>query len=156
METYQDLEGYPLIPNKTETISGEFAKRTEYFTPDIEDIRVGYECESLFTDMKWHSFIYTPDDFSVLKEEILNDMVRVPYLTKEQIEKEGWVVDFEDKERKRFTAGKNSFRLHFINNRLDITTYRGDFGLVEDGVPIFKGECKDINTFRYLSKLLGI
>lgn len=128
----------------------------QYFTPDISDIRVGYECEAIFSNGKWHPFKYEEHDFSVLEIEILNKQIRVPYLTKEQIEAEGWVANCfnigeEDYgmcsfkkgnfECRRWSNGNNY--IEFYNNR---TT--------ED--LIYEGGCKCINDFRYICKLLNI
>jgi hypothetical protein len=90
----------------------------KYFTPDIEDIHIGYECEyhgmttgGLYffnenntKDEKisiepfievWYPIKCSLDPWDKRKpEEIIellkNNQIRTPYLTKEQIETEGW------------------------------------------------------------------
>jgi len=146
----------------------------EYFTPDIEDIRVGYECECLWQrpyPKTWDKIEITEIDNEeylklsiedVIKRVKLNE-IRVPYLTKEQIEAEGWSykgktqdIWFEkelDYDMGSWTAykvvmqyGVNDKRLRiFAVDRIDKLDY-----------DCFIGECKDINTFRYICKLLKI
>ena len=59
----------------------------KYFTPDIEDIRVGYECEEGSWDSKedkriWHKYIWPGDR---APDDIEYYAFQTPYLTKEQI-----------------------------------------------------------------------
>lgn len=161
-ETYQDLEpNYPTSDSK------------KYFTPAIEEIRVGYECEFLKDPSKeeWVPFTikkipyrWTNDEEYVLGVEVRS--LRVPYLIKEQIEAEGWTY-----------TGRKDYHLYGydvfqgFHNAFEKSNYviqgRGLFGSQkylkvfdmsdqEDGMCVFEGECKDINTFRYITKLLGI
>lgn len=81
----------------------------KYFTPEIEDIRVGYECEmkqpnfsyfrngitrdtllKILEKEEYKPYVIQVFDFQMLKFSGLDGVIRVPYLTKEQIEKEGW------------------------------------------------------------------
>jgi len=135
---------------------------TDYFIPDIEDIRVGYECEisvPYFVSKpyivnndnlkyKWvnHKFelqeVYGADNCLNIDYEI-----RTPYLTKEQIEAEGWV---------EIHAGffkKGDFLMSNITNFNGIIIRKGSWYPEETK---YSGECKDINTFRYICKLLKI
>ena len=131
-----------------------------YFTPDIEDIRVGYECECLWQrpDPKtWDKIEITETDteeyLKLSVEEVIrrvkSNEIRVPYLTKEQIEAEGWVFDkiyLGDVYYKRLGYSM----CHFLSQkRISITRESSD-------TKWYMGECKDINTFRYICKLLNI
>lgn len=130
----------------------------KYFIPSIEDIRVGYECES-FDDrlqdpnnIKWVKHVL--DDWEEI-QYIIEDLswrVRVPYLTKEQIEVEGWECIFED--------GDMAFKKNDIRFDLCIDGYRASFQSesvwVNENIIIANIECKDINTFRQIIKLLGV
>jgi hypothetical protein len=147
-------------------------EQSKYFTPNIEDIRVGYECE-MSTDR--FEFFKTKIDLSDINDLIdwyrqgyftnnLSDIIKVPYLTKEQIEAEGW----------KTWNGAGDFQrtkpLFFISKKLDIPAGNRNYSLVNCGynfetkelkidieqLTIFIGECKDINTFRYICKLLNI
>lgn len=123
----------------------------KYFTPSIEDIHVGFECE-LQDEKHWNSFkFYRKYDFEIdLERRIHTQTIRVPYLTKEQIEAEGWkegdtpgffdkIIDPKDrwfidweKEKQLITIGDNENEVNYT------------------------GPCKDINTFRKIIKLLNI
>lgn len=167
-------------------------ENTKYFTPSIEDIRVGYECEFHgmtvgglvimdFRDGGKTEHVKDPDikvwESIKCGTDILNgkksvndiihligtDQIRTPYLTQEQIEAEGWVED-KDHPSKSFTKGNNKLGwLKGIIIRDDkeegvtvstILIYTPPFG---DTFSIrYNGHCKDINTLRYISKLLNI
>jgi hypothetical protein len=129
----------------------------KYFTPDIEDFHVGYKFQlSDPTFKEWINAVFDIDDpvsnYDPLRwvaHRINLGKIRVPYLTKEQIQAEGW------KPEKSYFR-KNDLYLFFENNELEI-----DFGEpftwdASDSDVRYKGECKDINTFRKIIKLLGI
>lgn len=142
----------------------EQLQETKYFTPDIEDIRVGYECEiSKFKE--WTPTIitwdYNIDGLTYCMKVSPDACIRVPYLTKEQIEAEGWKsigrstdIWFEkegDFEIGSWTSYKIRIHYGLHDKRLYVDAIdRGD------EVKLFQGECKDINTFRFICKLLGI
>jgi len=130
-------------------------QENKYFTPSTEDIRLGYEFEQSSEGRpgypEWLSDCKVEDEMDF--EHILNGdwVIRVPYLTKEQIEKEGWEQRGADN---FFYKGQyqvvnnpipNSRTVKIITN-CTYTTWRC----------LYEGECKDINTFRYICKLLGI
>lgn len=61
----------------------------KYFTPEISDIHIGYECEWVDSRGDWMPLrVLNTQDII----DAFNDKLRTPYLTKEQIEKEGWEV----------------------------------------------------------------
>ena len=122
----------------------------EYFIPQIEDIRIGYECELLRNvnvltltptnyPPEYKTFIFKKNNIHLLHD--LYPAIRTPYLSKEQIEAEGWKVGY---------LHNNGFYVHYDekNRTMHINDYNGD--------TYFNGECKDINTFRYICKLLKI
>lgn len=157
-----------------ETIGEDKQRSTKYFIPSIEDIRVGYECEKGILDysstgsapLGWEPYVFkNPNlrdgdfhEFSVM----MNMPLRVPYLTKEQIEKEGWMyspdtflIETLKREPTHYWFIKNGFgctfypdimRIHIEDNRQHMMSQP----------TLFDGECKDINTFRYICKLLKI
>lgn len=162
--------------------------KNQYFTPDIGDIRVGYECEigihgwfdadniqrnegegdALVKRTSWFPWIFR----SVVPFLEVEDF-RVPYLTKEQIEAEGW-AQLEDKSP--FTSKPYKWRkvigmketgvfnedhiytLEFYGNGNTSLTihleWESSWNRFEGN--IFVGRCRDINTFRYICKLLNI
>lgn len=151
----------------------------KYFTPDIEDIRVGYECEILwnqdiFPEDNWYSVVVgdnQTEDFDTIDYigRIANEKIRVPFLTKEQIEVEGWegetIIkdswnDEKDEYIDGFSKSENEDKWWDMYITEDYTLriyrrfYRNEVAWVS--IPVFEGTCKDINTFRYILKLLGI
>lgn len=141
-------------------------QKNQYFTPEIEDIRVGYECE-IATPVNPNFESYVWDYVTLSKHNFnhesplfaLSAKLRVPYLTKEQIEVEGWIkydrfvnLDKQEKDR-RFFYKKGDFIIIFTGD-LEIHKLK-DYSDTNSEV-LYKGECKDINTFRYISKLLKI
>ena len=128
----------------------------KYFTPDIEDMTVGYEVEQLI-NQKWKKELfakgsYLPENNDLLQWAhscIISNTLRVPYLTKEQIEAEGWT-----KEKSYFI--KNNIYLFFEDGMLVIDSGNPFSWEASDSEILFKGKCKDINTFRKICKLLEI
>ena len=147
---------------------------TNYFVPDIEDIHVGYECEILY----WEGQIqekyrpYVVEAVTIRKSKFssagyLSDLfdvnaIRVPYLTKEQIEAEGW------KEHLTYPSGEIIFINKTTKDGQELLFKSGQHLMVIthiwwDGLnekvhrkQIYSGECQDINTLRKITKLLGI
>lgn len=125
----------------------------KYFTPDIEDFHIGYEFQRFIprsnaTEEECWETIKLSVNYLTLDEiddEIIEKEIRVPYLTKEQIEAEGW---------KHY--GNNCFDL---NSRWFCSWYPEQKRLEvydNENENQFAGECKDINTFRKICKLLEI
>ena len=119
----------------------------KYFQPDITDIRVGYECEIQDYKERWECTKAKDDMWGDFAALIDSNKIRVPYLTKEQIEAEGWVetdsrsVFKKDKWNLGYAQPLDSSPLIWIKNSEDY---------------VYQGECKDINTFRYICKLINI
>lgn len=165
----------------------------KYFTPDIEDVYIGYEHETYSIGLQMINSRFLPDNERddelkwrprIIKcgSDILNleassypnedepyksfktlwkDYIRVPYLTKEQIEAEGWKQEFV------YPQGASIMIFGKLNKGYELMLPAEDHHIVitkvwtlfDDQVKrdhIFKGECKDINTFRKIIKLLKI
>jgi hypothetical protein len=142
----------------------------KYFTPEIEDIRVGYECE-IECNSKWKPIIITAIDSE--ENSIGTDSgsywltaqnIKTPYLTKEQIETEGWErLEFEREEL--YGYKKDNYFLVFnekvrtINIILRDPSKESEISWSLQTSPErfkFFCECKCINTFRTICKLLNI
>ena len=145
------------MPIKTGAREGE-----EYFTPDITDIRVGYEAEVAYNlGAIWKPIILDRESlYEYLDEDIFRNEIRVPYLTKKQIEAEGWKFVESNKAINILTFkiiinDHSWYELDYFTDSktLLITKYyiHGD-----EDLGLYNGECKEINTFRYILKLLGI
>ena len=146
----------------------------QYFTPSIEDIRIGYEMEINYHRGYEESFL--PITLSLTDSEGVynNDLddilvglddgmyeARVPFLSKEQILKEGWNhsgafyyawpkdCDSEDSSR------PYQWRMNWVDHTryLKLEFYDNNYF---DWFTGYEGPCKDINTLRMLMKLLNI
>lgn len=137
---------------------------SEYYTPNIEDFHVGYEyeCLELRRDdskikdwVKW-KLLNSPTEFKRILDKYFNSIptdIRVPYLTKEQIEREGWKETSEYNYKKinsniTMYYGKD----HYLWIMHPAITELGE----EYKANSFKGNCPSINEFRIICKLLNI
>lgn len=142
----------------------------KYFIPDIEDIRTGYECE-LYVEDSWQEATLIDitklglkfNSFNKKKEWIFTNVdgtvIKTPYLTKEQIEAEGWQV-IDDKNPAKFKHPVEvdvQVIYDFENHYLWITI---PAEIVKEKIKYrankYAGYCKSINEFRYISKLLQL
>lgn len=134
----------------------------KYFFPENEEIYLGYECEVFMMKnhdrdedgewrCKWRSHVVeleTGDDSDVYSTIMLSSEfrpLRTPYLTKEQLETEGWKLYSEINTESTswyFTKGKEEMIYDFVNHKVSFNSK--------------EMICKDINTFRKICKLLEI
>src|SRR6187399_1401013 len=91
----------------------------QYFTPAMEDLRVGYECES-YNNHVWVKMIFTTKDFDGLPLDIDGRWLRTPYITREQIEKEGWEFDFGMVGHLYFKKGRDKVGLFELGKTIRI------------------------------------
>jgi hypothetical protein len=146
-------------------------ENNKYFTPDIEDLCIGYELEVNYNfklnDIFNKKIIDSFEQLADIHSRMVGDcVIKVLYLTKEQIEAEGWtsfVTEYEgdivpEKMTYTFFREDRNYMLGWWFNTNKITLIIKDPSLVSDYYtePTFRGECKDINTFRKIIKLLGI
>ena len=125
----------------------------KYFTPSVEDIRVGYEGEYHNWSMdeagvdelnynRWEKATLNKGNVETMLKYGIGEF-RVPYLTKEQIEAEGWedMIGYLYKNYRRlnFNSETNKLQIYDMFNNI-----------------FYVGKCKCINDFRYITKLLGI
>ena len=151
-------------------------KNKEYFTPDIEDMSVGCEFEMDDTWGGWKKLTLTKDLLSNPMVSLGSGnertpwyhRIRVPYLTKEQIEAEGWeyvkntnTVDIDI----CHIFNKENFMLGWfpLINKIALLVRDPSKAFDKNGILVeynnterYTGSCKDINTFRLIQKLLGI
>lgn len=129
-------------------------EENKYYTPNIEDFYIGYEFEFQGVPEGWHKMILSEENDSktmkyhietkMLRWNIENKSIRVSYLTKEQIENEGWINDTELSTI--FYKGGYLLKL-FTKNKIVI---------LNPSESLFNGECLSINEFRTICKLLNI
>ncbi len=131
----------------------------KYFTPSIEDIRVGYECEYKNRKNWVKTVLIDPEIIRTIafdsltlynnrNKYLLEGIIRVPYLTKEQIKAEGWKFEYGLTDHMYFSKGRCQLIWFGPGKSIEIQN--------PANLPTYIGECKDINTFRYITKLLGI
>jgi hypothetical protein len=148
---------------------------SKYFIPQIEDIRVGCRCGIIMGDDIELCTVMSVNPVSIKTDDGRGMLfghdwdetwMRVPYLTKEQIEAEGWEysANYESIEDSRF-PDELGFLKELEDNLTQFllyyhpTIYQLRIEKIYDCSGqgwIFRGKCKDINTFRYICKLLNI
>ena len=144
----------------------------KYFIPDIEDICIGYEYERFVPKANateeecWEKLIMSVNYLSLddIDNEIIEKEIRVPYLTKEHIEAEGWeLIQIYPKGACIFQKGTKEegceLTCDFTEHRVHFTKlyfYGLDDEYTRTKLTWRSLECKDINTFRKIIKLLGI
>lgn len=136
----------------------------EYYTPDIEDIHVGYECERESNSGRWYKDIIeeiqltsSDNPFQKIISDVANKALRVPYLNAEQIEKEGWdlLADYKSGYHWiKIPKIGNSIFLHY-NDKKWLFIKQDPLSEYELTIQ-YSGECKDINQFRKICKMLNI
>lgn len=139
----------------------------KYYTPDISDLRVGYEFERCYITKKgtiWYKYAikehclesgysngdYVESEIEKILREIKEDEIRTPFLTKEQIGGEGWEFLYEDAANSVIFT-KDSRTLTFVQGGKEVIIRTLDFNYT-----FFKGSCPSVNELRYISKLLNI
>lgn len=128
--------------------------KEEYYTPKIEDLFVGYECES--DNMEKDNFISSEvkvnTSFPAIEEYYIpKKLIRTKYLTQEQIEKEGWIYD-ENKD----VYSKNDYFLKIYTGYIDNRIMSFKISIFTPISKYYFGDCPSINEFRKIMKLLNI
>ena len=158
-------------------------EKQKYYTPDISDLKVGYEFEEFTGTYKdqediekvldsslWKKRIIHADDLKTWgadAESEINDIVyslernriRSSCLTKEQIEAEGWKLLGILKENTIIAYLKKETIIYTINYKKSILTItkllrKENMNFLDD--QLYKGTCPSINEFRTICKLLNI
>jgi len=146
----------------------------KYFIPEIEDIRIGYEFELIDyasnnynsdkSTCNWNSYVLEKKDiFSSYKEEsfletcicYLNSKhLRVPYLTKKQIENEGWkeIFNRHDGFGKYSYFQKGTTHITFQEKEHLIEIHNDED--YDEHKTWYNGKCRCINEFRAIMKFL--
>lgn len=141
----------------------------KYYTPELEDFCIGYELEykpannseftKLIVDKYFQSSRWGYEELSY-EEFVKEGRIRVSYLTKGQIEQEGWLVsavdDFYNKTGNRLTYDELSNELCIIQTPKITIDEARDWPEGKGNYNLFRGKCKSINEFRTIMKLLSI
>lgn len=141
-------------------------KDNKYYTPDISDLHIGYEGEylAMITPQTrvWKPF-KIEDSFSFNEIwDIFNEgkqtNIKVKYLSKEDIESEGW-KDLENHPKlveQHYSQGKHRLVLNQITRGIEVYTINFVDTELSPPIQIYKGECKSINELKKLMKSLSI
>lgn len=160
----------------------ENQKEMSYYTPTIEELHIGYQCEITYAK----DLIGTRDEYFfkyIVEPQYFNERdyvaIRTPFLTKEQIEAEGWEevsvqhrwgsstyyklikeITIEDEDQE-YTGREYRLSCTFKPNALlFIDKHPMYYGKTHyDGyacTQIFQGKISSINEFRTLMKWIGI
>jgi len=153
-------------------------QENKYYTPDVENIRYGYEMEWLNKANEssfvldgvdvdtWTKWDYEFQGLSLngIRNMIADKRLRVPYLTKEQIEELGWkhigtmrdggTTTYQIKDKYTLDYRETNQILKGTERYREITIKE----LTENHMfkHLITVECKSINDLRYLMKLLKI
>lgn len=129
----------------------------EYYTPNIEDIHIGYECQVSYNHGNtWRDFIIVEEDFQRLRSIY---KLRTSYLTKEQIEAEGWKILNDTTLNMELSKCETVFEGYDIKlgeDKITIRAYSADIYSGGGFSTLYVGKCPSINEFRTICKLLGI
>lgn len=150
----------------------------QYYTPKVEDLHVGYECYWIkdpsiaVSDSNLIPVKLNPRQLSGILFPPINwereqtdkyipnlGSYYTPYLTVEQIEKEGWLwrgnsglAEFARSKPVLYSVKRINKIAYFLAYNLDLHTLEISKG--KD--VIFKGTCNSINELRTISKFLNI
>lgn len=89
------------------------------------------------------------DDLNVIQHVKTNI-----FLTKDQIEREGWTLDDQYDNEKNFYKGDNSLRLYIGYIKDEIVEFRISIYNAEG--TLFKGNCRSLDDFIYVCELLKV
>lgn len=136
----------------------------KFFKPNKEDIYIGYECEFA----GWSEGV--PKEFTINEGNILTvirdiGLINVPFLTAEKIASEGWTVD--EKAHFEIYGDVTLTKKILVSSEYEVLVtviYNPDIKHLKIKVRYESGfetqllscDCRDINTFRKLCKLLNI
>ncbi len=139
----------------------------KFFVPALEDMYLGYEYEQeLFnidgTSDGWCEKVINTMNITGMPWQLEQSHIRVPYLSKEQIEVEGWVLDCQLTDISSRYTKDSMLLLHNSENHNLVLCQKSMIGMewgkigITDTPSVFKGQCKSINEFRKIVSYLGI
>lgn len=171
-------------------------EQSEYFTPSKEDIHLGYECEfhGMTVGGLYMMDLDNPEGGEMVQEPhikvwekarcgggwdemrldtmivaLQEGQIRTPYITKEQVRNEGWIVKLSHPSPAQTLGSQPQHKWSFEKgNYAGLALKDGRIEIIMKDVlldertestsngRLYLGECKDINTFRKIMKLLNI
>lgn len=136
--------------------------KDKYYTPEMEEFHVGFECESTYclirdsgSKEEWVKYIFNEENISYLLDAYVQDAYstefRVKYLDKKDIESCGWKDDENGFFRKENFQLLTTDYSHFTIYRI----YYKQGGHRDDRI-IFDGILKNISELKIILKQIGI
>lgn len=141
-------------------------QQNKYYTPDISELHIGYECQigNLFAlpgsrwewaetkPLKWSTIAFIAQ--AMIPERLV--YIRTKYLDQSDIESCGWEYDGNDTDGWNkyylFTGDTSWYLHHGYNNEILIIKYENH----KSKGTFYNGECKSINELRKIMKWLNI
>ena len=124
-------------------------EQPKYYTPDISEFHVGFKCELLLGDLiGWESHIFSPiENFNGIQKYLDEQLIRVKFLDKEDIESLGW------KHMGSLWFEKNTYKLRkwTKNNVLMQRAHPG-----EEDETLFSGDILNKSELSRIMKMVGI
>lgn len=137
-----------------------------YYIPELEDICIGYQCEidqsEINPEFGWTPYVVGEDYENITIARAINEVkyggLRVSYLTKEDIEREGWTINNDRSDNNYIHAGREFQLLLRYDIGECILSIRKNliFDGKRDWIPIFIGRCKSINEFLKIINMLSL
>ena len=141
---------------------------SKYYTPSVEEFRIGFEYERLIID-SWKSFTMTDIPLFIdlnaktLKELLQQEWIRVKYLDQSDIEELGFVFKLESDKDYMSEYSKiideyssNIIRLYNHCHWYNLEIYRLFSYDITNYTNIFKGIIKNKSELKVVLKQLGI
>jgi hypothetical protein len=147
-------------------------QQNKYYTPSIEELHVGYECQigNLFAlsgsswewaetkPLKWSTITFIAQ--AMIPEHLV--YIRTKYLDQSDIESCGW-TDVEVLTDNTFVGYKAYKQRGLYPEILIFTWWNNNMLQIESKIKnsdnkkhLFRGECKSINELRKIMQLVGI
>lgn len=141
-------------------------ENNKYYKPDIEDLRIGYNCEWYGAIGLKHEYMPITMDVKWINIAVNNGIqyFRTEYLTKTNIESLGWKINIEYNHLSRCAFEKDNYYL-LLNTRKQIPFIKiiyKDRSKEEDGWIVapehfqISIQCPSINELKTIEKLLNI
>ncbi len=129
---------------------------SKYYTPSIEEFRVGFEYE--YTNDNggtWSNYVMTPVDLRRHPYELTgSDRLRVKYLDREDIESLGFKIhDYDNTDS--FTNGDIDIEINGYTDPLIIEIWTKKNMLDRSPEMVFKGTIKNKSELKNILKMIG-
>jgi hypothetical protein len=162
-----------LLQKQGKTIRQNTMEHVSYYTPAIEDLRIGYECQiknGASAGDHWHPVLLDKYLMESVVFKLKEGNIRTHYLLANDIEAAGWEIKAEGHlngeydesgDRGTYTVHgfKDNYMFSYIGRRLTILLVDPWKDEQITGVlrsTLYSGSCPSINEFRYISKLLNL